>query len=123
MKRNWLEWAVLGLSVAVVLAVAGVLVADGLGDSQSEPRLRVELTGEPMRSGDGWLVPAEVLNEGNAPATNLLVEATAELEGGTQTSQVRLDFAPPGSTTQVVFAFSGQPQADLGARIVAFELP
>ena len=43
MRRNWLEWVVLALSIGAILTVATVLLLDGVGGASDPPDPRVEL--------------------------------------------------------------------------------
>lgn len=123
MRRNWLEWVVLIVSLMLIVSIAIVLGIGGLIGTQAGPELRIELEATPEQRGESWVVPAVIRNEGDAAAQNVVVEATAEVEGESQVSQLTIDFAPPGSRAEVVFAFSAEPRGAVTARVVGYELP
>jgi hypothetical protein len=54
--KNWIEWAVFGAGLLLLLAVAGYLVYEMATGSTTPAQLTVAL-GEPERTGNHYMVP------------------------------------------------------------------
>lgn len=124
MKRNIVEWAVLGVSIFGIVALVAVLVVDGL-TAQRPPDPRIELRPAEARTanGLGWIVPATITNAGDQAAEAVLLEATATVQGSEETAEVEVQFLPGGTAVEVAFAFSAQPSGTIEARLVSYRLP
>jgi len=124
MKRNWLEWLILGASVVLVVAIAGYLLMSGLGASRSaEIRAEVVMAEAAVGPSGGWTVPLLVRNDGGAAAVGVLVEGTATVDGSEETSELTVDLLAADSGVELVLGFSGEPDDAVEIRIVGFELP
>jgi len=124
MRRNWLEWVVLALSIGAILTVATVLLVDGVGGASDPPNPRVELRMEEARESDvGWILPATVTNEGDQAAEAITLEATAMVDGEEETSEVSIDFLPADSEVDVEIGFSGPPESGVQGRLGGQRLP
>ncbi len=124
MKRNWLEWAILAISVAGVVVLVGYLLVAGF--STSGPALiRAEVaTAEAAHGPDGgWLVPLTVRNEGGTAAVSIVVEGTADVSGKEESSELAIDLLAAGSEVALVLGFSGEPEGEVHVRVVGFETP
>jgi len=89
MKRNSLEWAILVISVAVVVALVGYLLVSGLAND-GPAMIRAEVTAAEAAEGPGggWLVPVTVHNEGEKAAVSIVVEGTAIVAGTEESSEL-----------------------------------
>ncbi|MGQ0609154.1 MAG: hypothetical protein ACT4OQ_11920 [Chloroflexota bacterium] len=124
MRQNWLEWVVLGTSVAAVVGLVGFLVVDGISDEGTPPMPVIELqTDAAYDVPAGWVLPAVVTNDGDEAAEALILRATATVEGAEEASEVTIDFLPPGTEIELSFGFSGQPGGAVTVSIVGFRLP
>jgi uncharacterized protein (TIGR02588 family) len=124
MRQNAVEWAVLALSVAVIVALAAALVVDAVGDEGAPPRPTIVVHEADARAtGAGWLLPATIGNDGDQAAEQVTVEATAEVEGVPQTSQAEVDFLPSGASIGVTFGFTAHPDGEVSVRVVGYRLP
>jgi uncharacterized protein (TIGR02588 family) len=124
MKRNWLEWVILVISVAVVVAVVGYLLVSGL--SNSGPALiRAEVAAAEAANGPdgGWLVPVVVRNEGGTAAVSIVVEGTATVAGAQESSELTVDLLAADSAVDLMLGFSGEPDGEVQFRVVGFETP
>jgi uncharacterized protein (TIGR02588 family) len=124
MRRNWLEWAILIVSGALVVALVGYLLVSGL--STGGPAvIRAEVTSEKGADGPdgGWLVPLSVRNEGGKGAVSIVVEATATVAGGEESSELSVDLLAAGSEVELILGFSGRPEGEIQVRVVGFETP
>ena len=124
MRQNWLEWVVLGVSVAAVAGLVGFLVVDGLTDTERPPEPVITLqTDAAYDVGDGWILPALATNDGDEAAEALALRATATVDGVDEASEVTIDFLPAGTEVEISFGFSGPPDGDVTVSIVGFRLP
>ncbi|HYI22959.1 MAG TPA: hypothetical protein VEX62_10020 [Candidatus Limnocylindrales bacterium] len=123
MKRNPLEWVVLGTSVLAIIVLVGVLVVEGLspgGPANPTVDLRPD---EGYQGGIGWIIPATVHNLGDESAEAVVIEAEATIDGESEVSELEVPFAPAGSTIDVAFAFSGRPEGEVTLRLISFRVP
>ncbi|MDQ3691767.1 MAG: hypothetical protein M3406_17380 [Chloroflexota bacterium] len=124
MRQNWLEWVVLGVSVAAVVGLVGFLLVDGITDQGRPPEPRVELMAEAAYEVPGaWIIPATVLNDGDEAAEALALRATATVDGAEEESEVSVDYLAPGTSVDVSFGFSGPPEDEVTVQVVGFRLP
>ena len=123
MKRNALEWLVLLVSLAAVVALVGFLLVDGLSDSGEPASIRVVVIDEGTAGAHGWLVPLTIHNEGARAAAGVAIEGTADVNGIAETSELTVDLLPAGSQVGLTLRFSGQPRAQVDVRVVGFETP
>ena len=123
MKRNPIEWAVLGTSVLAIAVLVGVLVLEGLtGNGPANPTVELQ-PDEGYQGGIGWIIPATVHNVGDEPAEAVVIEATATIDGEPEASEVEVPFVPAGSMVDVAFAFSERPEGEVTLRLVSFQVP
>jgi uncharacterized protein (TIGR02588 family) len=122
-QRNLIEWVVLVTSVVAIVALAALLVFQGL--QENEPaNPGVELRLDEARTGlIGWIVPADVVNDGDEPAEAVLIEASAQVAGEAETSEIEIDYLPAGTTVEIAFAFSAEPEGEVTVRLVGFRVP
>ena len=124
MRRNWVEWVALAVSVAAILGVGGFLVVDGVTDAGRPPAPRVELHMDAgYEAPTGWIVPATVTNDGDGPAEALVLRATAMVEGAEEESELTIDYLPQGTDVEISFGFSAEPEGEVTVVTVSFRLP
>jgi uncharacterized protein (TIGR02588 family) len=124
MRQNWLEWVVLGVSVAAVIGLVGFLVIDGFTDEGRPPQPVVEVrTADAYDAPSGWILPAIARNDGDVAAESLVLRATATVAGAEEESEVSIDFLPSGSEVEVSFGFSATPDGGVTVTVVGFRLP
>lgn len=122
-QRNAVEWVVLVTSVIAIVGVVGVLVVEGLRE-QAPANPRIELRQDAARLGEaGWILPADISNAGDEAAVAVLLEASARVAGENETSQLQVDYLPAGTTVEVAFAFSTEPEGEVSVRLLSFRLP
>jgi uncharacterized protein (TIGR02588 family) len=124
MKRNWLEWAILAISVAVLVALVGYLLVAGLSNG-GPAMIRAEVAAAEAADGPGggWLVPLTVRNEGGTAAVSIVVEGTANVAGTEESSELAIDLLAADSEVELVLGFSGKPDGEVQVRVVGFETP
>lgn len=124
MRRNPLEWVVLGVSVAALAVLVVVLVVAGLTrpDSPPSPVVRLQ-SDQAMETAAGWVVPAEVVNDGGRPAVVVQLEASAMVEGEEVVVSADVDRLSVDGSVTVTFVFPSRPEGAVEARTVSFQEP
>lgn len=124
MRKNWVEWLALGVSVAAIAIVVGLLVLEGLTGSRTRAMPSAVLDPDGGYATDiGWVVPAVVRNDGDAPAERVVLEARARVAGEQELSTLEIDFLPAESEVELAFGFSAEPEGEITVRIVGFQVP
>lgn len=124
MRRNIVEWLVLGASALAIALIAGYLAMDGLTGSNARPQPTVSLHESEGRETDlGWSVPATLNNSGDVAAEVVVVEATAQVDGEQETSEYEVDFLPSRSEVEIEFGFSARPDGAIEVRLIGFRRP
>lgn len=124
MRQNWLEWVVLAISAIAVVGLIGFLVVDGVTDEARPPRPMVQLReADAYQAPSGWIVPADVTNDGDDAAAAVVLRATATVAGATEESEVTIDFLPAGTGVEIAFGFSERPEGTVVVSTVGFRLP
>ena len=124
MRQNWLEWAALAVSVVAVVGVVGFLIVDGLADEGRPPTPVVELLdAEAYMTDHGWILPAELTNDGDTAAEALGLRATATVDGTEEESEISVDYLPAGTAVSVSFGFSAEPEGEVTVQVIGFRLP
>jgi uncharacterized protein (TIGR02588 family) len=123
-KKNWLEWAVFTVSLALVLGTVGLLVHDAVRGPSSPPDLVVEL-GPAERRGARWAVPVRVRNAGGETAEQVHVEVELEIPGAApETAEFDVAFVPRQSLREGWVTFWQDPaRGRLTGRAVGYEKP
>ena len=122
--RTTPEWITFALSVAVLLLVVGLLVAQLIGGSDPANPEAVVVTVDIEQRGARFAVPVEVTNEGDRGAQSVAVSAELVAGGATTTASQTIDFLGAGETVELVFLFDDDPTAgDLTATVDGFVVP
>ena len=123
MKRNAVEWVVLGVSVVGIVVLVGALIIEGLGGRRpADPAMEVR-TAEARQGAQGWIVPVTVRNAGDEAAEAVIFEAQATVGGNNEASQLEVDFLPAGTSVDAAFAFTAQPAGEVTVRLVSYRVP
>jgi uncharacterized protein (TIGR02588 family) len=124
LKKNWLEWTVFAIGLALVLATLGFLVRESVAGVEGPPEVVVRL-GDARRSSTGYLVPVEVHNPGGATAEDVRVPIALDLPGGRrEEAEFGIAFLPPDSRRHGWVSFREDPAGGkLGVGAIAFEVP
>jgi uncharacterized protein (TIGR02588 family) len=123
MRQNWLEWAVLVFSVALIVALVGYLVVAAVSTT-TPPAISVLGHPDEARSTDaGWELPVTVRNDGGEAAAMVAIEATASVAGETETAELEIDLLGPGTEEELVLRFSEAPDGEVALRLIGFHLP
>lgn len=124
MNRNPLEWAILVLSIGVILAISGFLVIDAAtGGGGPADVVATAAEARAVDNDAGWLVPVVVTNRGGTAARSVLVEVVGTVGGSEEVSELAVDVLAGGSEVELWAGFSARPEAPLTLRIVGLETP
>lgn len=122
-EKNWVEWLVFAISLAVISVILGFLLHDALKLNDSPARIEVFL-GEPRQEGKSFVVPVVVQNSGAKAAAGIRVEVLLALDHVSERAGFDLSYSPGGSVRRGEVTFSKDPRAGiLRARTPGFELP
>lgn len=123
-SRTVAEWVTLGVAIAVLTGLMGLIIYDWQVNQSRPPAFRVEVT-EPARVADGhYYIPFSITNTGGRIAR--LVQVTAELQtdAGTETGEQQVDFLSGNERKQGSFVFTHNPQEGaLRVRVASYQLP
>ena len=123
MKKNNLEWTVFGISLALILSVAGLLVYQEITGGDS-PASLVARAGEARDTADGYVVPVDVRNEGDTTAEEVQLEATLTWDDGVERGEAVLPLVPYRSDRRVWIAFSHDPRdGEIKVRVLGYREP
>jgi uncharacterized protein (TIGR02588 family) len=111
MKKNELEWTVFGTSLAIILAVAGLLVYQIVTGGGERPALLAATIGAPLETADGYALPIDVRNEGDVTAEDVRIQATLNDSGTSQISEAVVPYVPYHAQRRVWVTFSRDPRA------------
>ena len=123
MKKNTLEWAVFGASVALIAGVTVLLLYQHFTEGD-DPASLVTTAGKAVETAGGYAVPIDVRNRGDVTAEDVRVQATLTFEGGAETGEAVLPYVPYRSQRRVWIAFSRNPGAGtLTVRVLGYREP
>jgi uncharacterized protein (TIGR02588 family) len=122
-KRNVVEWIVLGTSIAGIALLVAVLVIEGLSEARPADPIVQLRPAEARQGATGWIVPATVSNGGDEAAEAVVLEASATVGDQTEVSELEVNFLPAGTTVEVAFGFSTRPSGHVVVRLVGFRAP
>ena len=123
-QKNWLEWIVFVVSLALVLGTLGYLLYDGATATEAPPSIQVRL-GEQQRTPQNFIVHVAVTNDGGQTAEGVHVEVVLEGAGGeAERGEFVVAFLPRRATREGWVAFRSDPAAArLTARVLGYEKP
>ena len=122
-EKNWLEWAVFGVGLALVCGVLGFLAYDGLTAAEAPAQFRIEL-GRPEQRADGYHVPVRLTNTGGETAEGVHVEVLLEAANTSERGEFVVAFLPRGGTREAAVTFHTDPATgNLRARVLGYEKP
>ncbi|HYO99483.1 MAG TPA: hypothetical protein VER76_04790 [Pyrinomonadaceae bacterium] len=125
LQKNWVEWAVFAVGLALVLSALVYLVYEGATMGSDPPSLEVRL-GTPQQRAHNFIVPVTVINHGDETAEGVTVEVLLESGDGREPERGELTvaFIPRRATREGWVAFQQDPRAArLTARVLGYERP
>ncbi len=119
MNKNLLEWTVFGISLAIIATVAGLLLHEHF-TSGDRPADLVIVVGQAEASEQGFAIPLDVRNNGDASAEDVHVSVTLQI-APPETSDVTIPYVPYRSARRAWVMFSREPgTARLDARVIGY---
>ncbi len=125
LQKNWFEWAVFAVGLALVAATLGYLAYDAATVTDSPPSIEVR-AGEPQRREHNFVVPVTLTNHGDQTAEGVMVEVVLESGGQEkERAEFTVAFLPRRSTREGWAAFQTDPRAAerVRARVTGYEKP
>jgi uncharacterized protein (TIGR02588 family) len=123
--RSAAEWTTLAISLAIVLGLVGLLVADEVTRGSAPPIIEVSPQLDAVRSAGGaYYLPIAVVNRGDLPAQDVQVQVfLADGQGAKEFASFRIDFLAGGESRDVVVAFGQDPARATLTNVVGFREP
>jgi uncharacterized protein (TIGR02588 family) len=123
-QKNWLEWTVFVIGLALISSVFGYLVYDAITLGDTPPAMAIEI-GQPEQRGQHIVVSVAVTNQGDQPAEDVLVEVSYQGEQEPQQSQFQIAFLPRSATGEgwASFQTSSGVIGQFKARVVGYSKP
>jgi uncharacterized protein (TIGR02588 family) len=121
-QKNWLEWSVFAIGLALVASVLAYLMYDALTLGDTPPMMDVQV-GRPEQQLDQIIVPVSITNRGEQPAEGVIVEVVRE--GDQEQAQFEIAFLPRGATGEgwASFEANADVPGQYKARVIGFEKP
>lgn len=124
-EKNWLEWAVFAIGLALVLFTLGYLAYDAATLGDAPPSMEVR-TGAPLERTHNFVVPVTVINHGDQTAEGVVIEVVLEAGGEVkERAEFDIAFLPRRSTREGWVAFQTNPRTaeSIRARALGYEKP
>jgi len=124
-QKNWLEWMVFGVSLALLLTVFGYLVYQVINYTPQDPEVYAKGVPDPSEMEPNRY-KVIVYNKGGTTAEEVTVEFTLYKNGDPEeVSELVIPFSPKDSerTGWVLFTTSPAAADSVIARIVSYEKP
>ncbi len=121
--KNWLEWAVFGLSLALVLFTLSVLGYQIATRSDSPAEIELK-TGRPIATERGFLLPVTAENHGDRSAEGVRVEVLIARGQDTELGEFTIPLLPRGATQTGWLPLQKDPSnARIQTRVAGFQQP
>ncbi|MDC0721433.1 hypothetical protein [Nannocystis bainbridge] len=127
-RKNWLEWSVFGVGLALVLGIVGYLIFHAVYHEDLPPRLGLTL-GQSWRSDDveppHFVVPVTITNHGDRTVADVLIEVTL-VQGDTvlERNELRLPEVPRRGSREGAATLLHEPAPNqLRARVLGYGEP
>lgn len=117
MNKNWLEWTVFAIGLALTLTLVSYLTYLGLKRGEQPPVFKVTLS-PPKKVPDGYQLRVDVYNQGDITAQSVQVE----VENQSEKAQFQIDFVPEHSSGKGWVCFAKEPDRPKG-RVTGFTAP
>ncbi|HYG11691.1 MAG TPA: hypothetical protein VD835_17220 [Pyrinomonadaceae bacterium] len=126
LEKNWVEWVVFAVGLALVVSTLAYLVYDGATMGSDPPSIEVRL-GTPEARAHNFIVPVTVTNHGDETAEGVTVEVLLEQgdgQGDAARGELTIAFLPRRATREGFVTFQQDPRgARLTARVLGYEKP
>ncbi|MBD2100542.1 hypothetical protein [Leptolyngbya sp. FACHB-261] len=119
--RNTAEWISLVISLLLLTGVIGTVIFLWAKPPQAPARFKVE-RGETRQELDQFYLPVTITNDGDATASEVMLEGKLTVAGQEETASTTFDFVPGNSQAEGVLIFSQEP-TEAEVRVVSFQKP
>lgn len=121
--RSAAEWVSFAVACVVLAAVVSLIALEMRGTEAPAAPL-VEAAGAVTEEADGFHVPVEIRNDGDAAASDVQVIATLTIDGEPTEGDLTVDFLAGGASEELVFVFSEDPaDGELELRVAGYSTP
>lgn len=123
-QKNWLEWIIFAIGLALVAFTLAYLTYTGLTLGETPPSLEVRL-GTPEQNSYNFIVPVTVVNHGDETAAGVRIEVVMLSAGDEkERGELEIPFVPRQSTRAGWVTFEQDPRTtQLKARVLGYEKP
>lgn len=119
--KNWLEWAVFSLSLALVLVTLTVIGYQIATRSDSPPAIELK-TGRAIVTEQGFLLPVTATNHGDGSAEGVRVEVLVERGQDRELGEFTIPLLPRGAKQTGWLPLQMDPStARVQARVAGFQ--
>ena len=123
-SRTTAEWVTLGVAIAVLIGLVGLIVYDWQVNQNRPPAFRVEVTESARVTNGHYYVPFSITNTGGRIARTVQVTAELQSAGGVETGEQQIDFLSGNERKQGSFVFNHNPQdGSLMIRVASYRVP
>jgi uncharacterized protein (TIGR02588 family) len=121
-SKNWLEWMVAALSLALIGAILCFLAVDALATPAGAARIAAEVEA-PIEHADQLRLPVKISNTSDQPVEQVIVAVTIEQpDGSLLETELTIDQLARGGTAEgevIIPPGSGPAQA----RVLSYQIP
>ena len=121
--KNWLEWTVFGVGLALIALVIGFLIFESATIGDALPDIQL-VTGTPEARSGYFAVPLEVTNKGDQTAEGVHIEVVLRSGGKEERADLEIAFLPRRGAREAWVTFKTDPrQGILETRVLGYEKP
>ena len=120
-KRSTAEWISLLVALAILAAVIGLVVWVWVCEAGSPAQFTVE-RGETRQANAQFYLLVTIHNDGDLTASEVLLEATLDVDGQEETASTTFDFVPGHSEREATLMFSADP-AEAELQVMSYQEP
>ncbi len=122
-EPHWIEWVTGAIAAMIVLAVIAWIGKDALMDSDTSPKLTVNVL-QTEKRGDGFQVSFEIQNDSSATASQVNIQGEIGAGSATERVETTLDYVPGHSKARGGMIFRQNPEGkSLVVRATSFSEP
>ncbi|MEO7397511.1 MAG: TIGR02588 family protein [Ilumatobacteraceae bacterium] len=122
-SRALAEWITFGVACVIVLAVAGLMLAQAFESAAPASPVAAQ-SGAIRHDGGQFYVPVDVTNHGDTTAAGVQVTAELTIDGVVTTGDHTIDFLAGDEIEHLKFVFADDPATgSLSIRVTGFSDP
>lgn len=117
------EWITGFIGLVLVVGAIGFMLYQAFQEKGLPPDVKIQIESI-SQIENGYLVKFQALNEGDATAEGLIIEAELKVPEKSETNQTTINFLPAHSTRNGGFFFQNDPRHyELKLRAVGYQKP